>query len=151
MLFRSDVTVIGPERLRAFDVPAEWLPRMVDEAPAWAVLAAAAEGVSRLQGASELRVKESDRIASLAAGLQAMGLEAEERSDGLAVTGGTPRGGARIVTHHDHRIAMAFAILALRGDDPVWFDDLRSVPTSYPAFFDTLAGLGGTLVPEEAA
>ena len=147
----GDVTVIGPERLRAFDVPAEWLPRMVDEAPAWAVLAAAADGVSRLQGASELRVKESDRIASLAAGLHAMGLQAEEQPDGLAVTGGTPRGGARIVTHHDHRIAMAFAVLALRCDEPVWFDDLRSVPTSYPAFFDTLAGLGGVLVPEEAA
>ena len=147
----GDVTVTGPERLLAFSVPAEWLPRMVDEAPAWAVLAAAADGVSQLSGASELRVKESDRIASLASGLRALGLEAAETPDGLAVTGGVPRGGARIHTHHDHRIAMAFAILALRADEPVWFDDLASVPTSYPMFFETLAGLGGALIPEEVA
>lgn len=147
----GDVTVTGPDRLHAFSVPAEWLPRMVDEAPAWAVLAAAAEGVSQLTGASELRVKESDRIASLATGLRALGLGAAETPDGLAVTGGTPRGGARIATQHDHRIAMAFAMLGLRADEPVWFDDLASVPTSYPAFFDTLAILGGTIVPEEDA
>lgn len=147
----GDITVVGPERLRPFTVPAEWLPRMVDEAPAWAVLAAAADGVSQLTGAGELRVKESDRLASLAAGLRALGLSAVESAEGLAVTGGTPRGGTRIATHHDHRIAMAFAVLALRADEPVVFDDLASVPTSYPAFFDTLAGLGGTLVPEAVA
>ncbi len=147
----GDVTVIGPERLRAFDVPAEWVPRMVDEAPAWAALAACAEGVSRLSGAGELRVKESDRVATIAAGLRALAFDVHEAPDGLAVTGGVPRGGARIATHHDHRIAMAFAVLALRADEPVWFDDLASVPTSYPAFFDTLAGLGGALEPEEVA
>jgi 3-phosphoshikimate 1-carboxyvinyltransferase len=147
----GDVTVTGPESLRAFTVPAAWLPRMVDEAPAWAVLASAARGVSRLTGAAELRVKESDRIASIAAGLRALGIEASESADGLAVTGGAPRGGARIVTHHDHRIAMAFAVLGSRLAEPVWFDDLASVPTSYPGFLDTLAALGGELVPEPAA
>ncbi|MCE9626361.1 MAG: 3-phosphoshikimate 1-carboxyvinyltransferase [Candidatus Eisenbacteria bacterium] len=147
----GDVTVRGPERLAPFTVPAEWLPRMVDEAPAWVLLASAAEGTSQLTGAGELRVKESDRIASLAAGLRAVGIEAHESPDGLAVTGGTPRGGARIVTHHDHRIAMAFAVLGTRCSEPVWFDDLASVPTSYPAFFETLAELGGALVPEDAA
>lgn len=147
----GDVTVTGPGELQPFTVPALWLPRMVDEAPAWVLLAAAASGTSRLTGASELRVKESDRIASLAAGLRALGLEAQESADGLAVTGGTPRGGVRIVTHHDHRIAMAFAALASRCDEPVWFDDLASVPTSYPGYFETLAALGGALVPEDAA
>lgn len=147
----GDVTVTGPERLRAFDVPAAWLPRMVDEAPAWAIVAAAASGTSRLSGAGELRVKESDRIASLAAGLHALQIECEARADGLEVTGGTPRGGARIATHHDHRVAMAFAALGARLAEPVWFDDLSSVPTSDPAFFDTLAALGAELVPDTSA
>lgn len=147
----GDVTVTGPESLRPFAVPADWLPRMVDEAPAWAVLAAAAAGTSRLTGAGELRVKESDRIATLAAGLRAVGITAQESADGLAVTGGLPHGGARIATHHDHRIAMAFAVLASRMSEPLWFDDLASVPTSYPAFFETLVALGGEVLPEPAA
>ena len=146
---QGDVTVTGPERLRAFDIPAEWLPRMVDEVPAWAVVASAAAGTSRLAGAGELRVKESDRIASLAAGLRALGLDCEERRDGLAVTGGSAHGSPRIVTHQDHRIAMAFAVLAARLEEPVWFDDLASVPTSYPAFFATLESLGAELIPDD--
>ncbi len=147
----GDVSVTGPDELQAFDVPAAWLARMVDEAPAWAVVAAAARGTSRLAGASELRVKESDRITSIAAGLHAVGIAVQEMPDGLAVTGGTPRGGARIATHHDHRIAMAFAVLGCRTREPLWFDDLASVPTSYPGFFETLAALGGGVTPERAA
>ena len=147
---RGDVTVTGPERLRAFDIPAAWLPRMVDEVPAWAVVASAAQGTSRLTGAGELRVKESDRIASVAAGLRALGIDCEEGRDGLDVTGGSAHGSARILTHHDHRIAMAFAVLAARLSEPVWFDDLASVPTSYPAFFETLESLGAELVLDEA-
>jgi 3-phosphoshikimate 1-carboxyvinyltransferase len=146
----GDVTVTGPETLKPFEVPAAWLPRMVDEAPAWAVVAAAARGTSRLGGAGELRVKESDRIASIAAGLRAVGIAVQETPDGLAVTGGLPRGGARIETRQDHRIAMAFAVLGCRAHEPLWFDDLGSVLTSYPAFFDTLAALGGGVTPEPA-
>jgi 3-phosphoshikimate 1-carboxyvinyltransferase len=142
----GDVTVRGPASLRAFDVPAAWLPRMIDEAPAWAVLAAAARGTSRLAGAGELRVKESDRIATLAAGLAAVGIEAVERPDGLAVTGGLARGGGRIETGHDHRVAMAFAVLGARLEEPIAFDDVSTVPTSYPAFFDTLAALGADVI-----
>ena len=142
----GDVTVRGPEALRAFDVPAAWLPRMIDEAPAWAVVAAAARGTSRLSGAGELRVKESDRIATLAAGLAVIGIEAHERPDGLAVTGGRARGGGRIETRHDHRVAMAFAVLGARLEEPLALDDVSSVPTSYPAFFDTLASLGAEIV-----
>ena len=142
----GDVTVSGPESLRAFDVPAAWLPRMIDEAPAWAIVAAAARGTSRLTGASELRVKESDRIATLAAGLAAVGVETEEHADGLAITGGRARGGGSIETRHDHRVAMAFAVLGARLEQPLSFDDVSSVPTSYPAFFDTLAALGAEVV-----
>ena len=147
----GDVTVTGPDRLRAFDVPADWMPRMVDEAPVWAVLAAAAHGTSRLDGASELRVKESDRIATVAAGLRALGVHAVEHPAGLEVHGGSVTRGARIATHHDHRIAMAFAVLALRSPHWVTFDDLTPVATSYPGFLDTLASLGAAVEPVEAA
>ena len=142
----GDVTVRGPESLRAFDVPAAWLPRMIDEAPAWAIVAAAARGTSRLTGAAELRVKESDRIATLAAGLSTVGIQAVEMKSGLAVTGGVARGGGSIETRHDHRVAMAFAVLGARLEQPLGFDDVSSVPTSYPAFFDTLASLGAEVV-----
>jgi 3-phosphoshikimate 1-carboxyvinyltransferase len=87
------VTVTGPERLRAFDIPAEWLPRMVDEVPAWAVVASAATGKSRLTGAGELRVKESDRIASVAAGLRAWASTARRDATGSPSPAG-PRAGA---------------------------------------------------------
>ena len=75
-----------------------------------------------------------------------VGIEAEEHPDGLAVTGGVARGGGRIATRHDHRVAMAFAVLGARLDRPLAFDDLSSVPTSYPAFFETLAALGADIV-----
>jgi 3-phosphoshikimate 1-carboxyvinyltransferase len=144
----GDVTVRGPEALSAFDVPASWLPRMIDEAPAWAIVAASARGTSRLTGAGELRVKESDRIATLAAGLAVVGIEVVERPDGLAITGGHARGGGTIVTRHDHRVAMAFAVLGARLEEPLGFDDVASVPTSYPAFFATLASLGAVVLPD---
>jgi 3-phosphoshikimate 1-carboxyvinyltransferase len=147
----GDVTVRGPESLRAFDVPADWLPRMIDEAPAWAIVAAAAHGTSRLSGAAELRVKESDRIATLAEGLMTVGIQVVELKDGLEVTGGRARGGGSIQTRHDHRVAMAFAVLGARLEEPLAFDDVSSIPTSYPAFFDTLAALGAEVVAMKGA
>ena len=137
----GDVTVRGPASLAAFDVPPEWVPRLVDEVPAWIVLASAARGTSRVTGASELRVKESDRIVALARNLAAVGLEASELPDGLAITGGTPRG-ARIEAHLDHRVVMAFAALGTRCDASMTFDDVSSVATSFPGFFATLSRLG---------
>jgi len=137
----GDVTVRGPERLSAFDVPPEWVPRLVDEVPAWAVAASAAAGVSRVTGAAELRVKESDRIAVLARNLARLGLRVRELPDGLEIEGGVPRGGI-VEADLDHRIVMAFAALATRADGPVGFDDASSVATSYPGFWADLAGLG---------
>lgn len=145
----GDVTVRGPESLVSFDVPAEWVPRLVDEVPAWAVAASAARGVSRVTGASELRVKESDRIAALARNLARLGLAARELPDGLEIEGGRPRGG-RVEAHLDHRIVMAFAALASRADEPVGFDDVGSVATSYPGFWDDLAALGAAVAFEAA-
>ena len=137
----ADVTVIGPDHLEPFDVPAAWVPRLVDEVPAWVVAAAAARGTSRVTGAGELRVKESDRIAALARHLAACGIDVREGNDGLELRGGEARG-AHIEVGLDHRIAMAFAALGARTAEPMTFDDVSCVATSYPAFFETLAGLG---------
>jgi len=141
----GDVTVEGPDQLRAFDVPSEWVPRLIDEAPAWVLLATAARGVSRLTGATELRVKESDRIALLARNLVACGVTVREAPDGIEVTGG-PVHGAAIEAALDHRIVMAFAALGARCDEPMGFDDVSSVYTSYPNFFSTLQSLGAEVI-----
>ncbi len=140
----GDVTVRGPAALEAFDVPPGWVPRLVDEVPAWVVLASAAQGVSRVTGASELRVKESDRIVALARNLARAGIAARELPDGLEVEGGRPRG-AMIEAHLDHRVVMAFAALAALADEPTEFDDVSSVATSYPGFWDDLAALGAVV------
>jgi 3-phosphoshikimate 1-carboxyvinyltransferase len=140
----GDVTVRGPDALHAFDVPPEWVPRFVDEVPAWVIAASAARGTSRVTGAAELRVKESDRIVALARNLAAVGVTARELPDGLEVTGGPVRGAA-IAAHMDHRIVMAFAALGARTATPMTFDDTASVATSYPGFFTALAALGATV------
>ena len=138
----GEVTVTGPERLRPFDIPAEWVPRLIDEVPAWVVAASAAAGTSRIRGAGELRVKESDRLKALSDGLRALGVAAAETADGLAVTGG-PVAGGLVETRGDHRMAMAFAALGTRAERPVILDDTASVPTSYPGFLADLRALGG--------
>ena len=141
---RGDVTVSGPDRLAAFDIPATWVPRLIDEIPAWMIAASAAAGRSSFSGAAELRHKESDRIATLARGLARLGISARERPDGLDIEGGRARGG-RIEAEGDHRIAMAFATLATRAAGPVEIDDAASIATSYPDFAATLAALGGAV------
>lgn len=145
----ADVTVRGPAALAPFDVPPAWVPRLVDEVPAWAVLASAARGTSRVTGAAELRVKESDRIVAMVRNLARLGLHARELPDGLEVEGGRPRGGT-VEAHLDHRIVMAFAALAARAGEPVGFDDVSSVATSYPGFWADLAGAGAAVEPAGA-
>ena len=140
----GNVVVTGPEVLRAADVPAELVPAMVDEVPAWAMAAALCVGTSRLSGAGELRVKESDRLSVLAENLRALGIEARDLAAGLAITGGSPRGGT-VAAHGDHRIAMAFAILATRASGPVTVDDAAGVSTSFPGFESAFRDLGGRL------
>ena len=140
------ITVTGPERLRGIELPAEWVPRMIDEIPAWAIAAATAAGRSRLSGAAELRVKESDRLALLAANLGALGIVVRERPDGLEIEGATVAGGA-VRTGGDHRIAMAFAVLGTRAAGPIAIDDASSIATSYPGFADALTALGGRMEP----
>ena len=128
--------------LHAIDVAASIAPDMIDEYPALAVAAAAAEGTTHMAGLGELRVKESDRLAAIVAGLKANGVTVESGEDWLAVTGGPVKGGAIVATHHDHRIAMAFLCLGLTADTPVAIDDATMIATSFPDFFDLMSDLG---------
>ena len=131
--------------LTAIDMPAELAPSMIDEYPALFVAAAFAQGRTVARGAHELRVKESDRIATMAAALAAAGVPVTEHDDGLTIegTGGEPLpGGGRVETRLDHRIAMSMAVAGLHAGKAIAIDDARPIATSYPAFLDTLARLG---------
>ncbi|WP_353205615.1 3-phosphoshikimate 1-carboxyvinyltransferase [Sphingomonas sp.] len=132
--------------LTGIEVPPDLAPSMIDEYPVLFVAAAFAAGRTIARGADELRVKESDRIAAMAAALEAAGARVEEVEDGLLIdgTGGDPLpGGATVATQLDHRIAMSMAVAALHCRTPVTLDDASPVATSYPAFFDQIAHLQG--------
>jgi 3-phosphoshikimate 1-carboxyvinyltransferase len=119
--------------LRGIDIPEEQVPLAIDEFPALFIAAACAEGTTRLIGAEELRVKESDRIQVMADGLAELGIAAEPTPDGIVIQGGQI-GSGRINSHGDHRIAMSFAMAALRASGPVVIDDCANVNTSFPGF-----------------
>jgi len=138
--------------LRAVRVPPERAPRMIDEYPILAVVAATAEGETRMEGLAELRVKESDRLAATLAGLSACGVTAWAEGDTMVVRGTDHiPGGGTVETHMDHRIAMAFAVLGLAADQPVRIDDTGMIDTSFPAFAQTMRGLGAALEETDAA
>lgn len=135
--------------LTAIDVPPELTPSMIDEYPALFVAAACASGTTVARGAGELRVKESDRIATMAAALSMAGVSVTEHADGLAIEGrgGDPLpGGARIETRLDHRIAMSMAIAGLVARSPITLDDARPIATSYPDFIATAEALGARAI-----
>jgi 3-phosphoshikimate 1-carboxyvinyltransferase len=132
-------------RLRGVRVPAERAPSMIDEYPILAALAAFAEGDTVMDGLAELRVKESDRLAAMAAGLNACGVQAAARGDTLTVTGSQKvPGNAIIATYMDHRIAMAFLVLGLAAEDPVTVDDASMIATSFPEFQGLMQRLGAS-------
>ncbi len=141
--------VVRASSLSGVTVPAERAPRMIDEYPILAVAAACAQGQTVMEGLGELRVKESDRLASMAAGLTACGVKVEEGSDRLVVQGrgGRIPGGnaAPIATRLDHRIAMSFLVLGLAAEQPVTIDDGTPIDTSFPGFAEMMAGLGARL------
>ncbi len=129
---------VTPARLRSVHIGAGEVPSMIDELPLLACLAAHAEGETVISGAEELRVKESDRIAATVANLREVGVEAEERPDGMVVVGSDAPLKGRVVTHGDHRIAMAFGILGRRRGNAIEVDDPDCVAVSFPSFWRTL-------------
>ncbi|MBX6424535.1 MAG: 3-phosphoshikimate 1-carboxyvinyltransferase [Variibacter sp.] len=132
--------------LRGVDVPPERAPSMIDEYPVLAVAAAFAQGETRMRGLTELRVKESDRLAAMEAGLRANGIDCAIAGDDLIVRGrGRPPGGGVVATHMDHRIAMAFLVMGLASERPVTIDDATFIATSFPGFVELMRGLGGDL------
>jgi 3-phosphoshikimate 1-carboxyvinyltransferase len=134
--------------LKGVDVPAMRAPTMIDEYPVLAVAAAFAEGRTTMRGLEELRVKESDRLAAVAAGLKANGVRFSETEDGLIVEGagadGVP-GGGHVATHMDHRIAMSFLMMGLAARSAVIVDDGSMIATSFPNFQTLMGALGANI------
>jgi 3-phosphoshikimate 1-carboxyvinyltransferase len=130
--------LVRPARLQGIEVPLEWVPLAIDEFPAFFIAAACAQGRTRVRGAAELRVKESDRLAVMSDGLHKLGIEHALQDDGIDIEGGTGEGdifeGGEIDSHGDHRIAMAFAVASLRAAAPIRILDVSNVATSFPSF-----------------
>ncbi|MCA0445100.1 MAG: 3-phosphoshikimate 1-carboxyvinyltransferase [Bacteroidetes bacterium] len=127
-------------QLKGIHLSGDIIPSLVDEIPILCIAAAYAEGETEIRGAEELRVKECDRIAAMVQGIKAMGGEAVDFPDGLKITGTGKLKGASIETFHDHRIAMSFAIAALRAEGETLIQNSECVKISYPAFWEILAG-----------
>lgn len=143
----ADITVRS-SALRGIDIGSADVELAIDELPAIFIAAACAEGTTRLTGAAELRVKESDRIAVMADGLATLGVEVSVQDDGLTITGRPERhsfGGGRLHSHEDHRIAMSFVVAGLRASAPIEIDDCDYVDTSFPGFVERAGAAGLTV------
>jgi 3-phosphoshikimate 1-carboxyvinyltransferase len=141
---------VGDLRIRSSDlrgvrVPASRAPSMIDEYPVLAVAASFAEGTTRMDGLEELRVKESDRLAAVEAGLQANGVTTNSGPDWLEVSGGGAPGGGKVKTHMDHRIAMSFLVMGLASRIHTSIDDGNIIATSFPDFAGLMNGLGARI------
>ncbi len=140
----ADVRARYSPDLRGVDVPAARAPSMIDEYPILGVVASFASGETRMRGLSELRVKESDRLAAIAAGLKANGVDCAIEGDDLIVQGGSGKvkGGGFVETHLDHRIAMSFLVMGLAAREAVTVDDQTMISTSFPSFRPLMEKLG---------
>jgi 3-phosphoshikimate 1-carboxyvinyltransferase len=136
--------IVEASSLSGIEVPPGRVPAMIDEFPVLAAAAACANGITRMRGLAELRVKESDRLAAIARGLAACGVRVETGEDWLVVhgSGGAPPGGSEITVDMDHRIAMAFLVLGMASRKPVGIDDTEPIATSFPSFVALMNGLG---------
>ena len=144
----GDVRLAYNGRLQGIDVPESLVPDMIDEMPVLMALAATASGVTRIRGAAELRVKESDRIAVMANGLRKLGVELQEYPDGIDIHGGRVSGG-RVESAGDHRCAMSFAVLGLAASGRIQIENAQFIATSYPGFTRDMRQLGADMRAEE--
>lgn len=142
----ADLHVVSSQ-LKGIDIPEELVPLAIDEFPVLFIAAACAEGVTRLTGAHELRVKECDRIQVMADGLQTLGIDAQPTEDGMIIHGGTI-GGGEVYTHYDHRIGMSFSIAGLRANAAITIHNCEHVNTSFPEFIQIAPELGLQLTSE---
>lgn len=137
---------VRSSRLRPCHVQAVQIPAMIDEIPALAVACAFADGESVIEGLGELRVKESDRLAAIVAGLTAGGVATAIDGDALRIFGkGQAKGGGQVATHGDHRISMAFLALGLAAEKPVEVDEAEMIATSFPGFAEIMRSLGADI------
>ena len=139
--------IVRTSQLKGVTVPPKRAPSMIDEYPILAVAAATADGVTRMQGLAELRVKESDRLAAIADGLTACGIKVEIEGDDLVVTGAPDNipGGAEIESRMDHRIAMSFLVMGMVAKGPVTIDDAEHIATSFPSFVPLMNEIGAKI------
>jgi 3-phosphoshikimate 1-carboxyvinyltransferase len=133
--------VVRPAPLRGIEVTGDEVPDGIDEIPMLAVLAARARGETRITGAGELRVKETDRIAAVVGNLRALGVDAEELEDEMVVRGTDAPLAGRVQAFHDHRIAMAFGVLGAQPENAIQVDHPEVVDVSFPGFWELLARL----------
>lgn len=141
----ADIVVKGGRTLRAEEFGGSLIPRMIDEIPLLAVAATQAEGTTVIRDAAELRLKESDRLATITAELRKMGAKVKETEDGLIIYGPTPLCGATCESHHDHRIGMALAVAACFAKGKTVIKDCAAIDVSFPGFVSTMNGLGANM------
>lgn len=134
--------------LQGIEIPEQYVPLAIDEFPVLFIAASAAQGVTRLTGAEELRVKESDRIQVMADGLSLLGIQNTVYDDGIEIVGGSIGGGV-IHSHHDHRIAMSFSVASLLATAPIEIHNCATVATSFPNFVQLAQRVGFNLQQEE--
>jgi len=140
----GDVHIRYAGRLNGIDMPLEWVPSLIDEIPVILALAAVSEGTTRIRGAAELRVKESDRLDVMARGLEVLGVSLQEYEDGIDVTGGAVGGGV-VDGAGDHRCAMSFAVLGQVAQQEIVIEGAENINTSFPTFVRDLASAGGLI------
>ena len=138
-----------PARCRATEAHGDLIVRAIDEFPIFAVAATQAEGTTVIREAAELRVKESDRIASVATELRKMGARVEERPDGMLIYGPTRLHGAVVECHRDHRLAMALAVAGLVADGPTEIRGAEAIGDSFPNFVEAMQALGAEIAWSE--
>jgi len=138
---------VHQSKLHGISVPEAIIPLCIDELPVFFVAAACASGETVVRGALELRVKESDRLAAMAAGLARLGVEHQLLADGLWIRGAESLGGGTVESLGDHRVAMAFAVAALKARAPIEIADVANVATSFPGFLDTARAAGLRIAP----